>query len=72
MIIKLRSTELLNSTLQHCPIVLSSWDPYATVVKLRAAKKSVYGTSLSEDETQSLPSLFVSNKEAVGATEVTT
>ena len=70
------SPELLNSNLQHCPILLSSWDSFDPVVKQRAATNCSMGDPAifpfpKTMHRPNLPLLFVSNKEAVGATEMT-
>jgi hypothetical protein len=70
------SPELLNSNLQHCPILLSSWDSFDPVVKQRAATNFSMGDPAvlpfrKMTHRPTLPLLYVSNKEAVGATEMT-
>ena len=70
------SPELLNSNLQHCLILLSSRDSFDPMVKQRAATNCSMGDPAilpvrKMTHRPTLPLLFVSNKEAVGATEMT-
>jgi hypothetical protein len=58
------------------PILLSSWDSFDPVVKQRAATNCSVGDPAilpfrKMAHRPNLPLLFVSNKEAVGATEMT-
>lgn len=70
------SPELLNSNLQHYPILLGSWDSFDPVVKQRAATNCSMGDPAilpfrKMTHRSKLTLLFVSNKEGVRATEMT-